>query len=82
MLAFKLKNISALDYEEIKDLPEGATVNVRYFIDQQEWLSNMINVANIQMVTNVGTVAQIRDGQVQEQTQQNWMEAQQDRIGA
>ena len=82
MLAFKLKNISALDYEEIKDLPEGATVNVRYFIDQQEWLSNMINVANIQMVTNVGTVAQIRDGQVQEQTQQNWMEAQQDRIEA
>ena len=42
----------------------------------------MINVANIQMVTNVGTVAQIRDGQVQEQTQQNWMEAQQDRIEA
>ena len=82
MLAFKLKNISALDYEEIKDLPEGATVNVRYFIDQQEWLSNMINVANIQMVTNVGTVAQIRDGQVQEQTQRNWMEAQQDRIEA
>ena len=82
MLAFKLKNISALDYEEIKDLPEGATVNVRYFIDQQEWLSNMINVANIQMVTNVGTVAQIRDGQVREQTQQNWMEAQQDRIEA
>ena len=36
VLAFKLKNISALDYEEIKDLPEGATVNVRYFIDQQE----------------------------------------------
>jgi len=42
----------------------------------------MINVANIQMVTNVGTVAQIRDGQVQEQTQRNWMEAQQDRIEA
>ena len=82
VLAFKLKNISALDYEEIKDLPEGATVDVRNFIDQQERLSNMVNVANIQLVTAVGTVAQIRDSQMQEQTQRNRMEAQQNRIEA
>ena len=39
----KLKNISALDYDEIKNMSEEATMDVRNFLDQQEKLSNMIN---------------------------------------
>ena len=82
ILAFKLKNISALDYDDIKDLPEGATVDVRNFIDQQERLTNMVNHANKQLVTSVGTVIQIRDAQLKEQTQRDRMEAKQDKIDA
>ena len=82
ILAFKLKNISALDYDEIKDLPEGATVDVRNFVDQQERLINMVNHTNQKMVTALGTVIQIRDEQWKEQTQRDIMEARQDKIDA
>ena len=82
ILAFKLKNISALDYDEIKDLPEGATVDVRNFMDQQERLTNMVNHTNQKLVTALGTVTQIRDAQLKDQTQRDRMEARQDKIDA
>ena len=89
VLMFKLKNISALDYDEIKDLPEGATMDVRNFMSQQQRLINMVNTANNQLVTAVGTVVEIRDTQLKQEFRLNRVEANQsmiitklDKIGA
>ena len=63
-LQFRLKNIMALDYNEIQDLPAGSTVDVRNFQDQQETMLNMLNYSNRNFTAIKQSVVQLREQQV------------------
>ena len=50
-----------MDYNDIKDLPEGVTVDIRNFQHQQELMHTMINHSNCEITSLKKNIVEIND---------------------
>ena len=71
IVQFKLKNILAMDYNDIKDLPDGVTVDVRTFQHQQELMYTMINQASCEIISLKKIVLKQKFNEIE--LNQNWI---------